>query len=399
MNGNRNVVITGAGAVIPWGAPSTECLTNLLRNDDVFINEKGEKIGEFLYELLLKNRNVYNINPRNFESILHFIEVLYQYKLPEQASYGSSFRPDEFYILPKRIENRLKSFEKSNPNFKSDGSRLDTAYGNEKVILKESYYKELYSHFLFLIKEKVQAYDKVGNNNELNDLFRDFLESLKTNNSILRYYTLNYDYLPTKLTGIKFFDGYNKKGIIDIPKIKNKNNIDCYYNLHGSFELNFVGEKSENCDLARTVKDYSGNYLIPTNIISGYNKVFRIFGDTYFHIYQKFIDDCYNADHIYIIGYSFGDLHINRAIRTAMQKGKAQITYVDKLSYCKDNKDYIAKIDSLDIGLIKVTSGTDYIFERSLLKSANKIKINESGKLYLYLDGTEDFLTSVRRNI
>ncbi len=45
MKTNSCVIITGAGAVRPWDAPSTEELTNLLRKDNVFINEKGVCFG------------------------------------------------------------------------------------------------------------------------------------------------------------------------------------------------------------------------------------------------------------------------------------------------------------------------------------------------------------------
>lgn len=88
-------------------------------------------------------------------------------------------------------------------------------------------------------------------------------------------------------------------------------------------------------------KKFFNNELIPTNIISGYNKFDRIQGDTYFHFYNSLVDDCYKADRIFIIGYSFSDLHINAAIRGAMLNNKAQLVCIDCCDLSKYNYNYM----------------------------------------------------------
>ncbi|MBE9467383.1 MAG: SIR2 family protein [Bacteroidetes bacterium] len=330
----RNVIITGAGAVLPWGAVGTKKITDYLIKDKIFVNDRFLSIGSYLYNLLMQNA-YYKTTQPNFETLLNFVETIYQSKLPKLSNDLSNFDFTDYFILNDKITKTLSSFELYNPNIKKDinsSGLLDTSFGKNRPILNERYYYELYLHYIFKIIEKIKLYDNIKNINQakykqINSHFCKFLQKLKEN-GIVRYYTVNYDYLPTKISPFKFFDGYNSNGKLDTYKIVNSLDIDCYFHLHGSHELNFIGEKSNNYRGTKCAFDFRRNELIFSNIITGYNKLDRIQSESFRHFNNQLLFDCNKADTLYIVGYSFGDTHINNAINVAMQK-KTKIIVID----------------------------------------------------------------------
>lgn len=66
-------ILTGAGAVIDWGGPKTEEMTDILREDDTFKTKSGELVGEFLYQRLCKKNVSVEIN---FEHIVNLVESM-----------------------------------------------------------------------------------------------------------------------------------------------------------------------------------------------------------------------------------------------------------------------------------------------------------------------------------
>jgi len=384
MENNRSVIITGAGAVLPWGSPSTVELTNLLLNDNVFKNNNNEPIGKYLFDVLNRpDRFDEPIYDPNFETMLYLIEMIYEYRKINDQMLDSFFRINNIFNLKDDINQKLLTFQNTNPNVFS-GHFLDTALRKKCLIAKDYFYYQLFHHFIFLIKEKIDKFEKTEFKkfSDLNERFNLFLDSLKLNNGVIRFYTLNYDDLPVKISKISFFDGYNvdsKK--IDVKRIINDNNVDCYYQLHGSFRLNFKGEISDNYDHSSPQMNFSNNQLIPTNIISGYNKLDRILEKPYFHFYNKLVDDCYKASQIFIIGYSFGDSHINAAINGAMQIGKAKLICIDR---CQINS-FVYKYN-------KTHPTSEYSLYKDIPGSYKQTYTTKTEKVKLRLNGLEDYL-------
>ncbi|HRH60781.1 MAG TPA: SIR2 family protein, partial [Chitinophagaceae bacterium] len=60
-----------------------------------------------------------------------------------------------------------------------------------------------------------------------------------------------------------------------------------------------------------------GKQLLLTNIITGYQKVQRSAISPFRQMFSAFDRDCFEADKLFIIGYSFGDEHINDIIRNS----------------------------------------------------------------------------------
>jgi hypothetical protein len=392
MKRNRNIIITGSGAVIPWGANTTAELTDILKFDTKFINDRGERIGQYLYDLLKQNPR--SRNEPNFETILNFIEAIYQFKsskrklLSEKYSLRSSFQIADYCHIDKDINSKLLSFEEKNPKIRKElfdpVFLLDTAVNQDRKVHGFLFYMELYLHFVFLIVERIKVYDNksnIDNYSKLNERFNRFLLQLNHNRGLIRYYTLNYDLFPLKIYD-GFSNGYNNIGELDIKGIINGNFTDVYYNLHGSINIDLRKIKAGYVYGFDTATTFENNKLIPSPIITGYNKLDRLFEMSYFHLYNKLIDDCYNADNIYIIGYSFGDKHINSAIRGAMQIGKTRITIIDRIDI--NDKDSRIRFTNN----YKRTSPTpDY--------SIAKMEPINTRKLQLHFNGFEEYLGNI----
>jgi hypothetical protein len=73
-----------------------------------------------------------------------------------------------------------------------------------------------------------------------------------------------------------------------------------------------------------------GKTLLFTNIITGYQKAQRGMITPFKQMQAAFDRDCRFADDVYVIGYSFGDEHINESIKTAIRHNQSlKITIVD----------------------------------------------------------------------
>ena len=73
-----------------------------------------------------------------------------------------------------------------------------------------------------------------------------------------------------------------------------------------------------------------GKTLYPTNIITGYQKAQKTTLTPFRQMVSSFDKDCCSAKKVYIIGYSFGDEHINESIKTGLRYNeKLQLEIVD----------------------------------------------------------------------
>lgn len=78
MNNNKTIIFTGAGASIPWGAPTTWKITEKLISDRTFRSYTGQPIGNWIYHKLI---GLYHKDPNtvNFETIINSIEFFLRY--------------------------------------------------------------------------------------------------------------------------------------------------------------------------------------------------------------------------------------------------------------------------------------------------------------------------------
>src|SRR5690606_29533710 len=120
----------------------------------------------------------------------------------------------------------------------------------------------------------------------------------------------------------------------DVPRILTDSDSHIHYNLHGSVywfikdQNRYLLPASEfflgpyphilyNSEGAVRQMDRGKNILI-TNIITGYQKTARTSVTPFKQMAAAFDRDCFFADDIYIVGYSFGDEHVNESIKNIL---------------------------------------------------------------------------------
>jgi hypothetical protein len=162
----------------------------------------------------------------------------------------------------------------------------------------------------------------------------------------LRLYILNYDRIFQTLlceNRIQVFEGFDNKAeeIFDynirpnINKILRDFDSDICYNLHGCInwdveELDFhqlanpeiLYSRYPNLQVNNTpasVQIEKGKTMMVTNIVTGYQKAQKSMIAPLKQMQSAFDIDCSLSEEIYIIGYSFGDEHINESLRTAIR--------------------------------------------------------------------------------
>lgn len=244
MNKNKMVILTGAGAVIPWGSPTTNDITEKLKQDTTFRAVNGEPAGKYLYEKLTSfyNRDHESVN---FETIINYIEILFSFFSSKISAGYSEFKTAMplFFNIKKDIEEQILDLD--NIYQLRNGSFIINDDIKNPIIISRSenqnkeFFSLLFNHFIRIIVDKIDGYCK----NPINEEFRKFIAYFNKR-KIIRFYTLNYDRIPAIASGIDFFEGFDKKEpwssyTVDIKRIVNDDYINCYYNLHGSIHFKY----------------------------------------------------------------------------------------------------------------------------------------------------------------
>ena len=294
----KTILLLGAGAMIPFGGPSTKELTELITHDI------------FTYSALQILKNRYG-NGVNFETLLSNLETLLEWKLS-----------DEYY------KDVITSSVFLNPI-----SNLEMTSARK---LQEIHYNAINK-----IIERVSTYSELKRLDE-NDckIIRDLSDYLLgvADNSNTKVYSLNYDRLIPKLLKdkISLYDGTNNSYFeYDIEKYVNHNFT--YFNLHGSIYMEYI--HGGRVHLSETPVDYTHRYSIPGGnygeikafipIIAGYSKTQRILSEPFNFGIGVFMYDCNTCDKLFIIGYSFADLYINNVIKNLVTIKKVEIVIID----------------------------------------------------------------------
>jgi hypothetical protein len=185
----------------------------------------------------------------------------------------------------------------------------------------------------------------IDENSSINKKFQKWIQLL-SKNSIIRMYTLNYDRLFKILStdiGLDVFEGFEYGDKIPtngiLPKVKRIiSDLDSHihYNLHGSAYWN-VYSRSQQTQLispfialhpypklnmnnveTAVIQMEKGKNIVLSNIITGYQKTQKSAVTPFKQMQSSFDWDCCFADELFVIGYSFGDTHINSSINTAL---------------------------------------------------------------------------------
>jgi len=403
----KNIFLFGAGAVIDWNGPTTSELTKLVRECGFPLKSSETKITEFIYQRLLNAG--YSEEEINFETIINVIEEL--------IVYYSEFNKT------KQTPSLLKIFLAENDlseifnysikgGIRKHGYYLQIPYGVDWNYARSSYFGEnpnqfflqhLLSLILTEINDRVSKYSlslKIDKRSENSLKFRTWIKNIYKN-SVIRLYTLNYDNLFNSLLeeeNIDCFDGFfvsnENYSKVDIKRILLDMDSTVCYNLHGSSFWEVLSQSDIQYpeifkrkgihlslnDNVSTIQMEKGKNIIISNIITGYQKVQKSAITPFRHLQSSFDKDCLIADKITIVGYSFGDEHINEAIKTALKfNDKIQIEIIDP--------DFIKK----DMDL-KYLENIFPRLDRKDNKTENNIYSYNNGKIKVFTMKFSDFL-------
>lgn len=332
-------ILTGAGSVLHWGAPTTWQITEKIIHDREFLTISRRPVGEYLYNALT---GFYARDPGsvNFETIVHLIEVLIDY----YSGLETDGYPEYKSVLPlwlvssDAMQRDLLQFSRI---YKYKCGAYITQGKQLFLPSEESYFSALCRHFLNIIITQIENYALRAPTNLKNE-FDSFLRSLQPSN--IRYYTLNYDRLPVNASSIPFFDGFEKSGAhrkANIKRILSESDSDVYYNMHGSIHYKFIpfewvctpGASNKVESGSSSDHDQKGRRIIKSNIVTGLDKPSRILLRPQFEFYSRFTMDCLESDLVITIGYSFADPHVNRALETHRVNAKGKFAHI---TYMKD---------------------------------------------------------------
>lgn len=334
MNNNRTIILTGAGAAIPWGAPTTSDITKVLLADRTFKSYTGQPVGDWLHHKLT---GLYHKDPEtvNFETIVNALDYLLTFFSSKQRESVSKFKN----LMPAFFEEKDdiweilwfdKIYEKDKGTWHSHNERFKFySFWNDS----DHFFESVYRYFINRIISLIEEYSKtINEKTALNNCLNEFLDSIK---NPLRCYTTNYDRIIPAVYKGEMFEGFTKDGDdlkFDLKKVLTDETSNTYYNLHGSvhYDIDWPGNVKYApdkfiYDFGRGASDHSDQdkrKIINSNIITGFNKPSRILTNPYSQFYLRFYQDCLFADKIFIVGYSFSDIHINNAIKAASLANK-----------------------------------------------------------------------------
>ncbi|MCS3552334.1 MULTISPECIES: SIR2 family protein [unclassified Sphingobacterium] len=359
----KNVFLLGAGAAIDWGGPTTNQITDSLIKQGPS-NVKDELIINYIYEYF--NNGNTGIGKLNFEGLIDIIEQCAQYWLSKNVNNTISTKliseDNEFWknAFSEQYISKYRNYDpKLSPNANFFSKLLLDCY--EMVIFHIRQYSQFTENMNKIYCDK---------NNEINQLAVQYFKE-KSKDSYLRIYSLNYDRVIQtilKKSSIPFFQGFNSENIVpsvgemhqsvDSKRILTSLNENCIFHLHGNFCWRIDNTNPNGLDGYQIVNSYYNNPLenqgfqytsseknkplFLTPIITGYSKVQRTNLTPFKQMASAFDIDCHTADEIIIIGYSFGDLHINDTIRQA-RKNNANVK-ITIISSPSNRKEILKKI-------------------------------------------------------
>ena len=291
----KTTVLLGAGAMLPFGGPTTQELTRRLLSNSICKKEFAP-----IFSRTKKTGN--------FEFLLSSLEFLLDLKRANEGHESYSTNP---YLL------------------------LEPNYSYQIYTIKELW--EIYCEAINEIIDRIKEYDTPPFT-EKHDSFAKFLLN-KKQYSNLKIYSLNFDRLIPKIaskSSLVFYEGFNDLQYeYDLSKFNNFPYT--FFNLHGSIYTSYVpGGVAKVIDTPIVLEHpfyiHGGNpgekkVFLP--IIAGYSKSQRIMSEPFNLGIAAFMNDCNTCSRLVIVGYSFGDPYINSILKRFIKLESTEIIIVD----------------------------------------------------------------------
>lgn len=379
----RVVVLCGAGAIKAWGGIQTSELTQkILESSSRFLCK--DNTTPILQHLYNKLKDSLDENEINFETLINCVdELIVHYSYSNNKEKKQSIHKSIFQVIKEDFINNFDIESSNGHTYKlifPKGKKTDyekPSYNNESP--EQFYYIQLLNNILTSINSAVSKYSyhspnnskiKVGNKT-VNENFQKWVKHICDCN-ILRLYTLNYDRVFKILANeidIDLFEGFTYEdeipvsGILpDIKKIITDFESNVHYNLHGSIFWNVNNPElpyrnfspfirlhpypkfNVNNPISACIQSEKGNSMVISNIVTGFQKLQKTAVAPFKQMQYSFDKDCFITDEIVIVGYSFGDNHINSSLKLALQYNQnIRITLIDPCYSSKDGYDKLIK--------------------------------------------------------
>ena len=318
----RALVLTGAGASLEFGAPSTANLTKAIETR-VCADELMRKWGsDQAYLKISKTLAGYlqgGAEAVTFEHVYHCAhELLFTFEPGPGAV--NEYRPIFVPFITRRIvvdEQTVRALVERMAEF-------------------------IFAELSTVCEEPIVSLDPLT----------AFLAKLREDH-ITRIYTTNYDDFllqaaPDLYTGFDSAPSPDPKSF-DGGAFWQATDADGVFHLHGSVHLSFGPPQPQDVDLnvlhwfddrtkalrhasynASGERRMDGSQIIPTAVITGLDKPSRLQQPPLSHYYASMACDALKADIIYVIGSGISDLHLNAWLGDARRKTpKPPLIFVD----------------------------------------------------------------------
>ena len=350
MKMEKTTVLLGAGAMIPYGGPTTNELTQRLLDNK-------ECNGFF-------NPIYYRTNEKaNFEFLLSSIESLLDWKLANE-------------------DNNSKLF--------SSNLLLEPIYAYKYSSKWDIW--NIYKEAINDIIERIKDYDDCNSFNIKKHKNLVNYVSNKKLKSPIKIYSLNYDRLIPRIAskyGLNFYEGLGNNGYeYDLTKFTTHPST--FFNLHGSIYTSLVpGDIFKILDTPIELENFQkinggnpGEDKLFLPIIAGYSKSQRIMSEPFNLGIAAFMNDCNTCSRLVIVGYSFGDPYINSILKRFIKFDSTEIIIIDYYEG-EHLSDAFRGIPYLVFGIPQAK----FIGEGSFLC------LDKNHRIKLYLGGIEKYMT------
>ena len=322
----RALLLTGAGASIPFGAPSTSDLTSSLENnvlaDDWMCHCGSDRAWSEIFTGLANYLNG-GAGAVNFEHVYHCAHELLSTFDPTPGTVNE-FRPVLVPFITRRSD------------------------------FTETSLRELVTRMVTFIYDDLSAASQRPKVSVAP--LAAFIARLREHH-VTRIYTTNYDDFvlqaaPDLYTG---FDPAPDPGAkrFDDRMFWQAAHRDCLFHLHGSVHLSFGTPLPTDPDLgdlywydkrSEAAKSVShgvsdnqrldGGCTVVTPLVTGLDKLSHLQRQPFSHYYASLAHDAMGADIVFVIGSGLGDLHLNTWLKAARRrKPKPPLVLVDRLNH------------------------------------------------------------------
>ena len=349
MQKNKTTILLGAGAMIPYGGPTTNDLTqSLLHNSEC----KGFFISIYKW----------TSGKANFEFLLSSIETLLDWKLVNEDI-------DPQLLNPSILMEPIYAY-KFSPKWEI-----------------WNIYKEAINDII----ERIKDYDYYESSYiDKQKSLIDFIVN-KRLKSDLKIYSLNYDRIIPRIgtkAGIDFYEGYgNNCYEYDLEKFTNHPTT--FFNLHGSIYNSYSsGGCVQIYDIPVTLEhpynirggnSYENKLFLP--IIAGYSKSQRVMSEPFNLGVAAFMNDCNACNRLVIVGYSFGDPYINTILNKFVRIESTEIIIVD---YYEGQQ--------LPISLRSIPYQVFGIHGATFIGDSSMLYLDKNPQIKLYIRGFEQYM-------